>query len=266
MYHIRVNNLGKNINAVISHDEKVFLNEWQRTQDGTFEPHTYEAFRKYIDKDTIYIDLGAYIGATSLFAAQYARYAFAFEPDPVAFDYLKANREANPEIKNLEIFPHAVGLEEGTVNIMSSAYGASGGSSILLNNPTSSWTVKMIDINKFIAEKVSNEKLFIKIDIEGYEYKLVKGMEAMIAKYKPFVMLSLHPQIIAKTIEGNSLPQKIARRIKMVKEHKSLFNVIGHFKRITGMDGTPVRLATLMRDIVTRGGLQQDDKELLLSF
>src|SRR4051812_21446116 len=96
-----------------------FYDQWKKIEQGELEPFTYKVFDEYIDKDTVYYDLGAYIGTTCLYAAQNAKQAFAFEPDPVAFEMLKSNTEANPQIDNLKIHPYAIGAKEGTVKISS---------------------------------------------------------------------------------------------------------------------------------------------------
>lgn len=266
MHQIHVKIHGKNINAVLSHDEKYFYDQWKATEQGAIEPNTYKVFNSNIDETTVYIDLGAYIGTTCLYAAQLAKESFAFEPDPVAFDYLKANVEANPGIKNLTIYPYAVGLKEGTVYIKSKASGANSGSSLLLNEYKSSWETKIIDINRFIDENVKEGKLFIKIDIEGYEYTLMIGLDKVIKKYRPSVLLALHPQILANTVQGNSILKKMKRRFILIKEHIKLLRSIALFNNIRRVDGSAVTTTELLKEIISKGGLQEKDKELFLSF
>ncbi|MBL7682593.1 MAG: FkbM family methyltransferase [Flavipsychrobacter sp.] len=119
-------------------------------------------FNRHIDSKTTFIDLGAYIGGTSLYCAQLAAEAFAFEPDPVVYKYLEQNLACNPQIKNLHIYNQAAGTQEGVVHIKSTASGGNAGSSLMIKDFKSSWEVKLIDLAKFINENHKAEKLFIK--------------------------------------------------------------------------------------------------------
>ncbi len=255
---------GKSINVIVN--DSYFTEHWKSAENGSFEPATYDVFNEFIDKETIYFDLGAYIGSTCLYAAQLAKSAFAFEPDPVAFELLRENCEANEHISNLFIYPFAAGAKEDMINIMSRDSGGNSGSSLLLNDFKSSWQVPMIDINQFVAEKVKQEKVFLKIDIEGYEYSLLKELVPTLKKYKPTLFLALHPQILANTIKGQTLKDKIARRYKMVKEHFFLFAILATAKKIRQADGSSVSLNTLLKQILLKGSLDEKNKEFVLVF
>lgn len=255
---------GKKVNAVT--DDAYFAEQWESAQKGEYEPSTYEVFNKYIDQKTVYFDLGAYIGYTCLYASQLAKTAFAFEPDPVAFKLLEANIKANDHISNLQIFPYAAGTEEKMISIKSSDSGGNAGSSLLLNDFKSSWQVKMVDINQFIADRVSDEKVFIKIDIEGYEYTLLKMIGSTLQNYKPILFIALHPQILANTISGQSLIKKITRRTKLIKEHLSLFSALAKAKEVKRSNGTSVSFNQLLLQLLRKGNLEEENKELLLFF
>lgn len=255
---------GLTINAIAAND--YFEEQWASIGDGTQEPLTYKIFNEYIDKETTYIDMGGYIGGTCLYSAQLAKVAYAFEPDPVAFEYLQQNLDSNPHINNLTVYNQACGSTEGVVHLKSTASGGNSGSSILINDFKSSWEVKLIDINKFIKEHFKGGKLFIKIDIEGYEYQLLKDLLPTIQEYKPTIFLALHPHLIAGSVEGRSIIAKIRRRLKMVQVHKDLTNVLSTFPFIKRNTGAVYPLSEINNNILTKGMLEETDKDVLLHF
>jgi hypothetical protein len=106
----------------------------------------------------------------------------------------------------------------------------------------------------------------MKIDIEGYEYNLIKGIEPSIVKYKPSVLLALHPQIVANTISGKSIVKKIVRRSKLFREHISILRVINKFPNISRTDGVKISSDYILKKIFFKGCLAEEEKELILSF
>lgn len=264
MKNISIEVHGKKINATAEND--YLYQHWVDVEKGTLEPDTFKLFSKYIDKETTFIDMGAYIGYTSLFGAQLAKKAFAFEPDPIAFANLEANLNLNPHIDNLKIFSHAVGMSEGVTHIKSTSGGGNSGSSIMIDDFSNSWEVKLIDINKFIRDNVEPGKLFIKIDIEGFEYQLFKYLLPIIQEYKPTIFLAIHPQIMASSVKGNSIISKIKRRLMLVRLHKDITSIVSHFPHTTKIDGTPYPMQELNDNIRNKGRLKEEDKEILMHF
>lgn len=130
---------GITIHAAKSEESpEYFRKNWKDIESGAYEPETFEMFNRHIDSKTTFIDLGAYIGGTSLYCAQLAAEAFAFEPDPVVYKYLEQNLACNPQIKNLHIYNQAAGTQEGVVHIKSTASGGNAGSSLMIKDFKSS--------------------------------------------------------------------------------------------------------------------------------
>ncbi|HVG42675.1 MAG TPA: hypothetical protein VM888_13780 [Chitinophagaceae bacterium] len=53
MHTINVTVQGLNINAIIDHDASVFLIEWNKIGNGSYEPYTFKVFNKYIYSNTL---------------------------------------------------------------------------------------------------------------------------------------------------------------------------------------------------------------------
>ncbi len=90
------------------------------TQYGMFYTHgsnigllfqeTYEVERvlpELVNRDTIFVDVGAYLGFYTVWACRRSRRVLAIEPNPMALAYLKVNAMLN-KCSNVTIIPKAV--------------------------------------------------------------------------------------------------------------------------------------------------------------
>jgi len=56
-------------------------------------------------KDKVIVDVGAFVGDTALYYANFGAIVYAYEPHPVNFYWLKKNIELNPQLKDrIKIF------------------------------------------------------------------------------------------------------------------------------------------------------------------
>jgi FkbM family methyltransferase len=69
-----------------------------------------------IDKDTVFVDVGAYIGFYTVYACRRARRVLAVEPNPMALAYLKANVTLN-NCHNTIVVPKTVSDKRGVVKL-----------------------------------------------------------------------------------------------------------------------------------------------------
>ena len=56
-----------------------------------WENETFNQIVPYLDKNKTFIDIGAWQGPISLVAQQYSKQCLCFEPDTLAYTYLKHN-------------------------------------------------------------------------------------------------------------------------------------------------------------------------------
>ncbi len=160
---------------------------WKIFADGTWEPSTFKIFDQFLKSDETFLDIGAWIGPTALYASKRAKKVFAFEPDPVAYEKLCQNLNLN-DTKNVVPYPVAVsdqwkgmdfGIRTGLGDSMSSELWGRGGN----------FQVPAISFKSVVMDLKPN---FIKIDIEGGEANLLKGSKIVLDHYKPTIHLSLH--------------------------------------------------------------------------
>lgn len=143
----------------------------------TKEPETIEWIKSFVDGD-IFFDVGANIGVYSLYcAAIHPRCpVFSFEPD--AKNYLRLIRNADMNrLRQIHFYAMAV-LDRQAITTFyeaSSEAGASGGQAgKIVDSDQASYKVQTTTIDA-LSEALSVPQ-HIKIDIDGQELKVIRGM------------------------------------------------------------------------------------------
>lgn len=191
---------------------------WRKVAAGRWEPHTYKVLSRFIDADTVYCDLGAWIGPTVIYAAKKCRQVVCFEPDPVAYRYLCWNIELN-ELRNVTAFNIALADRTG-IQAMSSFRRRLGDSmTSLLAHGRGKNRVRVLTLTweKFINFSGIGNIGFLKIDIEGGEFTLLPTLKGYLALHRPVVYLSLHPHLL----DGGVRQEKMQQIIEVMGIYKN---------------------------------------------
>lgn len=201
---------------------------WDLVNSGSWEPDTFSVFDRFITSDTVFLDVGAWIGSTALYGAQLAAETHAFEPDPIAFDELRNNTGANRDadwFRNLHIHRKAIAAESGSVELGSKNAGGDSMSSVLFANEEQTWEVDSVALPTLIEDhNLMHRPLFIKIDIEGGEYTLIPALKTFFEKNNATVFLALHPEFLLESIQASTGGRLAAltTRWRFYKKHVQL--------------------------------------------
>jgi FkbM family methyltransferase len=142
---------------------------------GTFETDEVSIIKSHLQKADVLVDVGANIGYYTCLARSLSKYVVAFEPQPQNLECLYASLNKNGW-SDIEIFPLGLSHSPGLLTL----YGASGPSASLVKG----WAgyperfKKVIPVNtmdNLLCNRFDGKKLFIKIDVEGAEYDVLKG-------------------------------------------------------------------------------------------
>lgn len=145
---------------------------------------------RFMNDDAIALDIGANIGVTSIAMARLFKSGkiLSFEPSKSNYNFLCQNLKEN-EIKNVIPDQIAIGDKEGEIEFLHTAYGA--GSHVVtdahLVKNMETYTVKKNSIDGILKEKKLERVDFVKIDVEGLELVVLKGMEETIEKFNPYI-------------------------------------------------------------------------------
>jgi len=150
---------------------------------------------KYLPTDKgLILDIGANIGQTSLWMANELKMAgveiIAIEPFPSTFQKLLYNINLN-HFKNITPINIAFGNSDSKLQME----GSSSNSGAFRVN-TSSKSENFVEVYQSTIDNYFNTDkrtiTFIKIDVEGFEYNVIKGAENTIKKYYPIMYIEIN--------------------------------------------------------------------------
>lgn len=168
---------------------------WKEVQQGIWEPETFKVLDRFCTPGSTFIDIGAWNGVCSLYAASKGAVCHAIEPDEVAYKALRRNIGLNPDY---DITPHrlAITSTNGTAWINTGdKFGDSMSSTIVRGEVEAVDEIDSLTLDRFIDNiglQICKIGL-IKIDIEGGEISLLKQAREFLSHYKPNIYISLHP-------------------------------------------------------------------------
>ncbi len=188
---------------------------WNDFSSGKWEPDTLAIIDHHVDANTLYLDVGSWIGPTLLYAAGCARLAVGFEPDPVAFATLEANVAANPQLKNVRIHSCAIASQAGRVTLGSQGEPGDSMSSVLFKSQGDSWEAPARRLEDMAADWPTDGPCFVKIDIEGGEFSVIPSMIAFLQNRRATVFLSLHQHFFLQSSFGRGVVSQLLGELRL---------------------------------------------------
>ena len=159
---------------------------------GTAEPHLQKIIRQYVFVgDTVY-DIGANLGYVSLSLARqvgpHGR-VIAFEPVPRNLGFLRQTVAVNG-LRTVTIFDSAASDHHGQAIIRMTANLSTPSLVWHRNDPSSSeLTINTVAIDDLVQSGEIAPPKFVKIDVEGAEGLVLRGMRNTIASSKPVLVV-----------------------------------------------------------------------------
>ncbi|MEM6685440.1 MAG: FkbM family methyltransferase [Bacteroidota bacterium] len=133
---------------------------------------------KHLDATSLFVDVGANVGHFTLLASGVAKAkTIAIEPIPVTFEKLQKNVQLNKLEDKVQCVNIGLGEEEGTLKF-TKGYDVMNRVALEHENiPTISVPIQRLD------DVLANEQpTFLKIDVEGFEYFVLKGADETLQK------------------------------------------------------------------------------------
>lgn len=165
---------------------------WRSVSQGRWESETFAILDRFLKPDLDFIDIGAWIGPLTLYAAGRSRRVLAVEPDFHAYRCLLENLELN-RLRNIVTFQAALGART-EIRRMTVMEGQPGNSLTRLTDREDGDTFEVPGLSWTDWARLANlgKVSLLKIDIEGGEFELLPAMMEFLAKRKTPLLLSLH--------------------------------------------------------------------------
>jgi FkbM family methyltransferase len=163
-------------------------------------------YKKLVRSGATIIDIGAHTGDTTVpmaLACGKEGLVIALEPNPYVFKILEANAKLNQELTNIDALCFAATETEGDfVFHYSDASFCNGGFLTQLKNQQHNHSYTLTVKGKNLQDYLYNhyqERLprveLLKVDAEGYDKEILKGMSQFITKYKPVIMAECYKKL-----------------------------------------------------------------------
>ena len=162
---------------------------WDVVSRGCWEPYTFNIIDKFVDENSICIDLGAWYGFISLYLAQTVDKVYSIEPDGIAFKDLK-NSANNTEFHE-RIILHNCAISNYNGSIKMGNPNNLGDSMTRCNQQENQFEIECYTMSAFCEYNNINKVDFLKVDVEGSEEYLFQDIK-FFKKYQPTMFVQLH--------------------------------------------------------------------------
>jgi FkbM family methyltransferase len=165
-----------------------------------YEPEVRLALVRNLKPGKVVYDIGANIGIFSLLASYLVKQSgkvYAIEPEMNNFKHLLDSVKAN-NFTNLFPMQIALGESDGLLRFDRRGGSFSGRvvDSDIQYKPTNNIVpMTVMSVDSLVRNDIADPPDLIKIDVEGFEGKVVLGMKEVISKYAPIIVCELHDHL-----------------------------------------------------------------------
>lgn len=191
---------GKGVPRKINGMKVRFPAKWSRYYEPDYESENYNFLKAQVKSGMHIIDIGAHLGLFSSVSSQLAGpegKIVCFEPTPATFEILEKTLKLN-HCNNVTAVQAAVSDKDGKATFYVSRTAGCNSNSLVKNKlegELQAYEVNLVTLDSIISKYFLKPSL-IKIDAEGAELDVLKGGVTTFKKYKPILILGLHPAFI----------------------------------------------------------------------
>lgn len=160
----------------------------QSMYEPYYESKFMQAVTTHLPNKRTFVDVGANVGLWSLSMTKHFSTVVAYEPSKQNIECLRVNIPQGAEIRE-----KAVADFNGHAEFGQSAKNCGDGK-LVRNGLYLKPVVYMVQVVKLDDEQLTDVDM-IKIDTQGWELDVVKGMLRLIEKYRPWVMIEINEDV-----------------------------------------------------------------------
>jgi FkbM family methyltransferase len=160
---------------------------------GTWEAAESALFLHLIEPADLVINIGANVGYYCCLALQKGKHVLACEPLPSNLKYLYQNVQRNGWAGQCEIYPVALGAENGLLEL----YGTGMGASLIKGwagyAPIAPTLVSVFTADTLFGARTPGKRCVVLVDVEGAEYAFLQGAQGLLhQKPRPTWLVEIH--------------------------------------------------------------------------
>lgn len=152
-----------------------------------------DILKKYLPKNSNMIDIGANIGNHSVFFGPHFKKVYCFEPNPILFKILQGNIMLNSLDQKTELINYGLGEKDEYKKYILTTRNL-GGSGFFERSFNPKYHHSEYKLKITTGDSIEFKNIgFIKIDTEGYDFNVIKGLRDTIKKFEPIITFEVHP-------------------------------------------------------------------------
>lgn len=159
-------------------DELFLMGDWLRAERGAGGPVTA-------------VDVGANSGNHTLFLSRHCDKVIAVEPFPPVVRKMRRNLELSPKVTNVEILEVGFGDAEAELPFAAPPEDNDGGGTFLSKTRPATETLRVVVGDAALAGKVAGRVALLKVDVEGFEAGVLRGLAKTLARDRPLAVVEV---------------------------------------------------------------------------
>jgi len=193
------------------------------------------------------IDVGVNLGQTLLKIASFNNTVdyYGFEPNPVCYNYSKELISRN-DLHSFKVFPVGLSDDAAVVKLFGDNDHASGATVVegFRNNTEKYKLIHHVPVMRgdvVLKDENINAINFIKIDVEGAELEVIKGLQQTLQKYKPIIILEILPVYSLESPNGKKRKERQNQLLLLMRGMQyDLFLIKEKEGKLKKLDDIPV--------------------------
>lgn len=158
----------------------------------------HDALFKMCNEDNVVFDVGTNIGSVLMNIAKKVGIngrVYGFEPDPANYKKCMTNMRLN-NFKNISVLNSGLGEKKSNVFLKVDVDDNRGMNRVEKNKSENSVQITLTTMDDFVIENNIKKLDLIKIDVEGYEYNVLKGAQKTITSLRPKMFIEINDDLL----------------------------------------------------------------------
>jgi FkbM family methyltransferase len=186
----------RGLSRTIHGEEPLRLLPCTRLIPEEYEPQALDALKETLGPGAVVLDVGANVGISAMMMARWCGsegHIYAFEPSPTPKKLLAQHLQLNGLADRVTISDFALSDAEGTATFYASGIsGKAALSDVNIGQDSEAVKVPVTTIDAYCETNKIKPSL-IKIDVEGFEFKVLNGARKTLKEARPRILVELHP-------------------------------------------------------------------------
>ena len=194
--------------------------------DGAYGPDLMSLLPRLVEPEAVCVDVGAKVGPITLALSVLCPegHVHAFEPAGESFGFLERNLDVHG-VTN--VTAHRLALSDSCGEVTLSYNGGFAGGAFISDRLADGIQERVAEttLDSWASSIALSRLDLIKVDVEGYEEKVLEGAHATVRRFRPTLIVELNP-VTLQRMQGRN-PGDLFRRLRR------LYGAVGHVALIS---------------------------------